>query len=248
MVLMPAGLDGNQNPVSSVQRQDVIERTADAVAACKTDGKPLLVAIDGIDGSGKSTFADELAGHLGDRGLRIVRSTIDSFHNPREVRWSKGKSSPVGFYFDSHNLTELRELLLDPMGAGAGATFRTLAFDEPSDQPIEGLERTVTGDEIVLFDGIFLCRPELVGYWDYVIFLEAQARVDLDRLSYVLADAPAGGSELIDHVLTWVSRIDRYSSGMRYYLDSDTPKARADLVIDNNDLAHPLILGDIRRG
>ena len=65
---------------------------------------------------------------------------------------------------------------------------------------------------------------------------------DRHRLGYVMADPPPGGPELVDHVLQFARRIDRYSSGMRYYLDSEDPKARADLVIDNNDLANPVVI------
>jgi uridine kinase len=242
MVFMPAGLDGNPNPISTPQREEVINRVVRDVSELRRAGRPLLVGIDGIDGSGKSTFADEVAACLAGRQTPVVRSTVDSFHQPREVRWAKGKSSPVGFYLDSHNLAALRELLLDPLRAGPGATYRIAAFDEPTDQPVDTPAQTVSGDEVLVFDGIFLCRPELVDYWDYVVFLEAQARVDLKRLGYVMDRAPTGGLELVDHVLQWVRRIDRYSSGMRYYLDSDNPKNRADLVIDNNDLQRPVIV------
>ena len=240
---MPSGLDGNPNPISTVERAQVLTNVVQRVTRLREPGRPLLVAIDGIDGAGKSTFADELATCLADQDTPVVRSTIDSFHNPRQVRWSRGKSSPVGFYLDSHNLTALREMLLDPMRAGPGAAYRIAAFDEPTDQPVDEAPRTVTGNEVVVFDGIFLCRPELAPYWDYVVFLDAQARVDLHRLGAVMRDAPAGGAELVDHVLQWVGRLDRYTSGMRYYLDSDDPRALADLVIDNNDLARPVIVG-----
>ncbi len=241
MVTMPAGLDGNQNPISTAQREAVIASVARSVMQSRSPGSPLLVGIDGIDGSGKSTFADELAVRLAEQGAPVIRASVDSFHNPREQRWAKGKSSPAGFYLDSHNLTAVRRMLLDPMREGAGAQYRTAAFDEPTDQPVDDPPQTVSGNEIVVFDGIFLCRPELTDYWDYLVFLEAQARVDLDRLGYVMRDAPAGGPELVDHVLQWVKRIDRYSSGMRYYLDSEDPKSRADVVIDNNNFENPTI-------
>lgn len=241
---MPSGLDGNPNPISTPQREQVVGRVAEIIASRhdRQPERPLLVGIDGIDGSGKTTFADELTTRLAAEGRAVVRSTVDSFHNPRAVRWARGKASPVGFYLDSHNLTALQRLLLDPMREGAGARYRVASFDEPSDQPVDDPPESVAGNEILLFDGIFCCRPELLDYWDLTVFLDGQARVDLGRLGYVLADAPAGGTELIDHVLQWVERIDRYASGMRYYLHHDDPMARVDLVIDNNDLGHPFIV------
>ncbi len=241
---MPAGLDGNRDPLVSEARTAVISHAADHIIAQRQPEIPLLVAIDGIDGSGKSTFADELATNLAARpgDHHIVRATIDSFHNPRAERYRRGKGSGAGFYFDSHNLKELRARLLDPFRTGLGAEYTTACFDEPSDQAVDPESKTLAGNEVLLFDGIFACRPELEGYWDYVIHLDGRARVNLGRLGVVMADAPQQPEALVDHVLTWVQRMDRYTSGMAIYLDSDRPTERADLVIDNNDLANPRVV------
>lgn len=239
---MPAGLDGNPDPIVSPERTAILEAVSGLILSRKQPGVPLLVGIDGVDGSGKSTFADELGRRLESNGPTIVRSTIDSFHNPRSIRWRLGKTSPFGFYRDSHDLAGVTSRLLKPFRAGAGAAYRTALFDEPSNQPIDTPSQTISGDEILLFDGIFLHRPELASYWDYSIFLDGKQRLNLQRLGYVLADRPTDDVELIDHVLTWVERIERYSSGMRIYLDAERPERRADLVIDNNDLARPRML------
>lgn len=241
-VAMPAGLDGNPDPIATPSRDAVLASVADEICSRRAAGRPFLVGIDGIDGSGKTTFADELAALLSVRTVPVVRATIDSFHHPRNVRYRRGRESPVGFYLDSHDLAALQEQLLAPFLAGAGATYRTAVFDEPSDQLIDEPPRTIDGDEVLVFDGVFLGRPELAGSWDLTVFLDAQERVDLTRLGHVLAAAPAAGVELIDHVLRWAERIDRYSAGMRYYLDTANPRAHADVVIDNNDLANPTIV------
>jgi len=179
---------------------------------------------------------------LVDRGRVVVRATIDSFHNPRALRWRRGKHSPVGFSLDSHDLEAARAELLDPFRAGEGATYRAAVFHEPTGRPVDAPDRIVGGDEILVFDGIFVCRPELRDYWDFTVFLDGQERVSLTRLGYVLADAPDGGNELVAHVLKWVERIDRYASGMRIYLDGEDPRSRVDLVVDNNHLERPSIV------
>jgi uridine kinase len=44
------------------------------------------VAIDGVDGAGKTTFANELAEVVGGLGRPVIRASVDGFHNPRVVR------------------------------------------------------------------------------------------------------------------------------------------------------------------
>lgn len=239
---MPAGLDGNPDPITSPERDEVLDRLAELVLERRVPGRPFLVGVDGIDGSGKSTFADELTQRLARRGTHVVRSTIDSFHQPREVRRRRGPTSPVGFYLDSHQLDRLRAELLEPFRAGPGNTVATAIFDEPTDSPVDDVHHTVAADDVLVFDGIFLQRPELQGFWDLTVFLDGAQRVQMQRLELVLRDLPERSVDAVAHTLDWVAKIDRYASGMRYYVDSVDPARRADVLIDNNDLARPRLL------
>lgn len=243
---MPAGLDGNPDPIVTPARTALLDKLAIEIARRKQPDAPLLVAVDGIDGSGKSTLADELSKTLHTHGVDVVRSTIDSFHNPRATRARRGVDSPVGFYFDSHDLNAVRGRLLDPFRAGFGS-YVTAVFDAPSDAPVHVDPAQVRASDVLIFDGIFAQRPELAQYWDLVVFLDGQQRVNLGRLQFVIDDLPSDPLQVVAHVLAWQQRIDRYASGMRYYLDMVDPKTNADVVVDNNDLAHPRIvkgLGD----
>ena len=237
---MPAGLDGNPDPVISSERTRLIVDVAKLIGSKQQAGRPLLVAIDGIDGAGKTTFADELAAAAHE--MSIVRASIDSFHNPRQLRWQRGRSSPLGFYLDSHNLDSLRTELLDPFAAGAGSSYRTAVFDEPSDGPIETDQSIVASQDVLIFDGIFLQRPELADYWDLTVFLDGQKRVELGRLGLVLDELPDDPDQAALHTMEWAERFERYRSGMRYYLDLVEPASCSDILIDNNDLKHPRLL------
>jgi len=44
------------------------------------------VGVDGVDGSGKTVFADELAAVLRSLGRYVVRVSVDDFHNVRSTR------------------------------------------------------------------------------------------------------------------------------------------------------------------
>lgn len=83
------------------QMVTVVDRIADCLDAQPKRG--LLVGVDGVDGVGKTTFADELGDALRARGREVVRSSADGFHHPRSVRYRLGRSSPEGFYRDSYN-------------------------------------------------------------------------------------------------------------------------------------------------
>ena len=78
-------------------------------------GPGFIVAIDGVDGAGKTTFANDLVDHIPGP---VVRATVDEFHQPRSVRYTKGRHSPEGFFLDSYDYPSLRGMLLDPFRAG----------------------------------------------------------------------------------------------------------------------------------
>lgn len=63
------------------------------------------IAIDGVDGAGKTTFADELAVSIGGAVSRI---RADDHLNPPEVRHARGGDDPEGFWLDSYDHDSLR--------------------------------------------------------------------------------------------------------------------------------------------
>lgn len=88
------------------QRKALLQRIA-AVITNKMNGATLRVAVDGADGAGKSTFADELWRMLRADGIRVIRASVDGFHNPEVVRYRRGRYSPEGFYYDSYDYEAL---------------------------------------------------------------------------------------------------------------------------------------------
>ena len=68
---MPLGLDGNSDPIQTTERDAVLCAGADRV--CAHDQDRVVVWTDGRSAAGKSTFADELAGTLRERGRIVLR-------------------------------------------------------------------------------------------------------------------------------------------------------------------------------
>lgn len=213
------------------QRHALIANLATAFLALPSE-PTLRIAIDGVDGAGKTTFADELAAELAPSGRQIIRASVDGFHHPRAARYRQGSSTPRGFFEDSYDYATLVRLLLDPLGPEGSGIFRRAAFDHTTDTPVEAPEERALPDAILLLDGIFLHRPELRGYWDVSIFLDVGFAISIPRCA-----ARGDGSPDSD-----APSNRRYVEGQRIYLSTCAPSDLATIVIDNRDLAAPRII------
>ena len=191
------------------------------------------VGIDGVDGAGKTTLGDELVAAVCDLGRPVIRASVDSFHNTRAIRYRRGRDSPDGFFLDSYDYGLLRRVLLDPLSAGGSGRYRVAAFDYVQDQPTLAPERVTAPNAVLIFDGIFLHRSELAGYWDYSIFLQVSFDASIPRCAQArpgLSPDPRAESNR------------RYVDGQRIYLRTCEPEKLATIVIDNEDLDAPSVV------
>ncbi len=210
----------------------LIEEIAEAIRA-HAARSIVRVGIDGVDGVGKTVFADRLARAIASRGRPVIRASVDGFHNTRAIRYRLGKTSPAGFYLDSYNYAELRKVLLDPLGPGGSRVYCPANFDHAADVPVPAQWSVADPDAVLLFDGIFLHRPELRDVWDLSIFLDAPFAITIPRGA---GRGPGWGAADVD-----AASNRRYVEGQRLYLQENDPQGRASLVIDYSDLAHPFV-------
>ena len=216
-------------------RQEVLQQLADIIISIK-HSYPLRVAIDGIDAAGKTTLADELASLIEGQGRPVIRASIDGFHRPRQQRYRRGSDSPEGYYEDSFDYAALREVLLIPLGTHGIRHYRRAVFDVGADAPIHTKEEDASPNAVLLFDGVFLLRPELEDIWDYHIFVNVDFEVALQRA--IRRDLPRLGSpEAVQ-----AHYLQRYFPGQRLYFQAVQPQKRADVIVENNDLANPVLI------
>ncbi|MEQ9504955.1 MAG: hypothetical protein RLO80_01705 [Hyphomonas sp.] len=212
----------------------VVETVSAHLNAIITAG-PLRVAVDGRTACGKSTFARALSAKLAERGRRVLHTTIDGFHNPKSVRYARGRLSAEGYYRDARDLAAIRRELLDPLGPGGSYVVRTGTFDLDADLPktVEALQ--VPADTILIVDGTFLARPELAPAWDVHIFLRTSRT--MARNSGIARDCQAGGAR--QQVEANYDR--RYLPAFDLYVAEADPEDGADMIIDLEDFASPRI-------
>lgn len=217
-------------PISAAQRRLLVD-----LAAQVPQGNPpdcVRVAVDGVDGAGKTTFADQLAAQLRDGGRDVVRISIDDFHQPRTVRYRRGRTSPEGFWLDSYDLRALHRWVLQPLGPGGDRRYRSAAHDLATDRPVEPPEQTVPAGGVLVLDGLFLHRDDLLGTWDLSIFLQAPFSVTVPRMA-----TRDGSSADPGHPSP-----TRYVQGQGLYFAACSPWTRADVVVNNTNVDTPAVV------
>ena len=197
---------------------------------------PLRLAIDGIDAAGKTILADEIADALKNKGRSVIRASIDGFHRPRKERYRRGELSPEGYYNDSFDIEAIKQHLLLPLGPDGTGEYRTKIFDFRHDSPLVSPAAHASEDSILLFDGVFLLRPELKDLWDLSMFVQIDFSVSLQRA--LDRDLQLFGSK--EEIIRRYEK--RYMPGQRIYLRQAKPQRVADIVIDNNDPNNPEII------
>lgn len=204
----------------------VLDGLADAILDAYGKGRT-LVAVDGLDGSGRGAFADDLAVSLGRGGHAVFRARLTDFLRPRAQRYARGDDSAEGYYLDAFDYDALRRVLVEPFRLGGSTAFVTAFFDADRDVQVEPAWLTGPQDAVLVVDGPFVNRPELRGLWHWSAWLEVDPAQALRRSE--AADGAAGPSP-------------RHQGGQALYLADANPRARADVVIDNSDPDDPRLV------
>jgi uridine kinase len=206
-----------------VVRIELVEFLAETVASVEVV-HPVRVAVDGPPGAGKTTLADELAVVLRARGREVVRATIDDFLHPPARRYARGEYSAEGCYHDTHDHDGLKRVLLDPLGPGGDRRFRCAV-----DRPVT----TAAADAVLVFDGVFLLRPELNDRWELRVFVSTAFETTVERA--VIREREV--SSRADVERRWR---ERYIPAQRLYFAAVRPGERADIVVHNDEPWRPV--------
>ena len=105
------------------------------------------------------------------QGRDVIRATIDDFLFPRAQRYPRGVYSAESCYFDTHDQDALKSVLLDPLGPGGDRRFQYAVYGHTADTAMSPPVTTAPADYVLVFDGVFLMRPELIDRWDLRIFV-----------------------------------------------------------------------------
>ncbi|MBM6768350.1 MULTISPECIES: uridine kinase [Bacillus cereus group] len=197
---------------------------------------PTRVGVSGITASGKTTFANELAEEIKKRGLPVTRASIDDFHNPRVIRYAKGKESARGYYEDAHDYTAFKERLLMPLGPNGNLQYETISHNLITDMSVHNEPLLATQNMILIVDGTFLLKKDVAYLFDYKIFVDTNFEIARKRGAKRETEV-FGSYEEAEKMF-----LNRYHAACKLYIDEHNPKELADVLFENSKFDDPVVL------
>ncbi|MEU4561922.1 hypothetical protein AB0F72_26355 [Actinoplanes sp. NPDC023936] len=185
---------------------------ASVLAAAGTPaGRPLLIAVDGRGGSGKTTFAEQLSRRI--PGSAIVHTD--------DVAWWHSR-------FDWSDL--MAGGILEPLRAGAAVRLRPPAWER---RGRDGRIEVPAGCRAVLVEGVGASRRDLAHLFDVAIWVRSDY-VEAERLG-LLRDLGLKGVDPETAKREW----DEWMVEENPFLSADRPWERAGFVVAGTGVGTP---------
>lgn len=219
-------------PPAPAERAAVLETVVRRILACGP-GR-LRIGIDGATAAGKTSLGHELAERVAALGRPTLRASLDDFKRPWRERHLYDRESGEGYYRNAFDLDAARRLLLEPMAPEGSGEVALCSIDPITQCDHSGETVRAAGDAVLIVDGVFAFRPELDPFWHLRVWVEVDEATSLAR--FLARQTHVGGADPAA-----VLR-DRYHVAERLYRAEADPRARADVVFGNADLARPVLL------
>jgi len=206
----------------------MIEGLVEEVVAARRRVDParaVLVALSGIDGSGKGFVAARVVAALEERGLRVAGINIDGWLNLPQVRFSDADPAEH-FYRHAIRFDELFAQLVLPLRAR-----RSLVLD--ADFAAETAtafckHRYAFEDvDVVVLEGIYLLKRALRAHYDVSGWIDCTFETALER-------ALARGQEGLAADETIAAYRKIYFPAQEIHFTRDEPRAAASVVLVND--------------
>jgi uridine kinase len=200
---------------------NLIERRRQSLQA----DRALLVAVSGIDASGKGHVTERLADRLTRRGAHVAAIGIDYWHHPQSIRLGP-RPSGEHFYANAFRWQELFAGLVEPLVRERSIDVMVNAIRTDVDRYFPRQFRFANID-VVLLEGIFLFKREFAARYDLRLWIDCSFETALAR------------AHLRNQEGLTTSALQRdfqsvYFPAQRVHFERDDPRRSADLIISND--------------
>lgn len=197
--------------------------------------KPVRIAINGIEGTGKTVFAKTLTEYLNTQDVKAIHVSIDGFHFNKEVRYRQGRNSAKGYYEDSYDEMAFVEKVLKSSQSEIPAITKAI-HDLETDEYLSLEATAIDNDTVLVTDGAYLFKPNYREHWDLKIYLKTSFAIAMSR-GIERDQASLGGFDQ-----TKEKYEKRYHQASRIYIKENEPEEIADMVIDFSDFDSLILL------
>ena len=199
------------------------------------EGRPFLVGINGIDKSGKTSFAAALGERLSGFGLHVEQVSLADFTADKKERRAKGYPEAEGHYRRHYAMDRLQAQLLLPLRQARELPIELQydVFDLARDRSGGKRRLQLERGAIVLLEGPFLFQADYFGLYDFRIYLVS----DFEHALALALDGLTGKAR--ERRLQEFQR--RELAAQSLYLKQETPWKRAHLVMRGLNTGAPRI-------
>ena len=187
--------------------------------------RSLLVAVTGIDGSGKGFVASRIVTELRTGGLRAEPINIDGWLNLPGTRFND--SNPADhFYEHAIRFEELFTRLVLPLRDARSVRLEA-EFAEETATEYRRHVYEFTDLDVVVLEGIYLLKRAFVGHYDLSVWIECSFETALER-------AVARAQEGLPPDETIHAYRTIYFPAQRLHFRRDNPKTTATIILGND--------------
>lgn len=145
----------------------------------RESGKALVVAISGIEGSGKRALTEKIAQALTLDGLNVAVIHTDDWEACKGIRFNV-MNSPEEYYLNAYRFDEMFEELVLPLKL-FGSIKTTIDLDD-TESPRK-VEYNFKDIDIILIEGVYLLQQSFLDLYDYSCWVKSNFQAAFKRLA-----------------------------------------------------------------
>lgn len=187
--------------------------------------KALLVAISGIDASGKGYITSKLDCLLAQQDLQIATINIDGWLNLPTKRFSQ-MNLAEHFYQNAFRFDELFDQLVFPLRDRRSISLKADYAEETASEYRQHMYQFEDID-VILLEGIYLLKRQFQSIYDLSFWIDCSFKTALER-------AIARSQEGLSPTETIAAYQTIYFPAQRIHFERDRPQQAATAIIHND--------------